>query len=67
VSNLLRAAEVAEIFGTNPRQPLAMAKDGRLPAVRLSRRVVRFRREDVEALIRERLDDVTAMDEAVAE
>lgn len=55
MSRLLRAAEVAEILGTNPRQPLVMAKDGRLPAVRLSRRAVRFRPEDVEQLIRERL------------
>jgi excisionase family DNA binding protein len=55
VSRLLRAAEVAEILGTNPRQPLIMAKDGRLPVVRLSRRAVRFRPEDVERLIQEHL------------
>jgi excisionase family DNA binding protein len=54
-SNLLRAPEVAAILGLNPRAPYELAKDGRLPVVRLSRRAVRFRPEDVDRFIRDRL------------
>jgi|GEM_PF-6568485 excisionase family DNA binding protein len=54
-SQLLKAAEVAEILGLHSRTPYDLARDGLLPVVRLSRRAVRFRREDVEQFIRDHL------------
>lgn len=48
---LLKTVEVAEKLGVSTRTVLKMAADGRLAAVRLSSRAIRFKSEDVEALI----------------
>jgi excisionase family DNA binding protein len=46
----LTPAEVAEQLGVTADTVLADVRDGRLRAVRLSSRTIRFRREDIEAL-----------------
>jgi excisionase family DNA binding protein len=48
---LLTTAEVAARLGLTDAAVRNYVAEGRLPAVRLSRRVLRFRAEDIEALI----------------
>lgn len=48
---LLTKAQVAERVGVCPKQVERLVSAGRLPAVRLGRRCVRYRAADVEALI----------------
>lgn len=51
LKKLLDATQVAEITSQDPRSVLNAVRDGKLAAVRLGHRTVRFRREDVEAYI----------------
>lgn len=55
VESLLTAADVAAWIQVHEKTVYLMASDGRLPACRLGRRCIRFRREDVERLIADRL------------
>jgi excisionase family DNA binding protein len=48
---LLTSAQAAELLSLDPYTIRRMASDGRLPVVRLSPRSLRFRVEDVEALM----------------
>ena len=48
---LLDAEQVSEILGQDPRTILNAVRDGRLTAVRLGHRTIRFRREDLDAYI----------------
>ncbi|MCY3019328.1 MAG: helix-turn-helix domain-containing protein [Planctomycetota bacterium] len=50
---LFTAAEVANCYGTSARTILRLARAGRIPCVRLTARLVRFRASDVAALIAE--------------
>jgi excisionase family DNA binding protein len=53
---LLNAEDVRAMLGVRSVTTVYQwAKDGKLPAVRLSRKVIRFRREDVERLIADRV------------
>ena len=60
-AGLMTAEEVAQLFRVKPASIYQAASDGRLPCVRLwkgrRRDLVRFRRSDVEKLIRERSSD----------
>ncbi len=56
---LLAAPDVARKFKVHPKTIFAWAASGRLPSVRLGRRCVRFRLEDVERLIRDNLSGAT--------
>jgi excisionase family DNA binding protein len=56
VENLKTAEQVAQIIGVTKGEVWKWARAGRLPAVRLGRRVVRFRDEDVNAFIRAHLN-----------
>jgi excisionase family DNA binding protein len=55
VQELLRAREVASILRVHAKTSYQLAREGRLPVVRLGPRAVRFRREDVERLVAESL------------
>jgi excisionase family DNA binding protein len=46
----LTPAEVADLLGVTPDTVLGYVREGRLKAVRLSSRTIRFRREDIAAL-----------------
>lgn len=48
---LLTAEDVAEILGKHPRTVLQMAVAGKIPAIRLGHRTVRFLKSDVEEFI----------------
>ncbi|MDB4893170.1 MAG: Helix-turn-helix domain [Gemmatimonadetes bacterium] len=48
---LITPARAAEIFGVHRETIYLWIKDGRLPAVKLSRRMTRIRMADVDALI----------------
>ena len=48
---LFTAAEVANCYGTSAHTILRLARAGRIPCVRLTARVVRFRASDVAAMI----------------
>ena len=52
---LLTATDVGRILQVHPKTIFLWASQGTLPAVRLGRRAVRFRREDVERLVADRL------------
>jgi excisionase family DNA binding protein len=49
--DLLTPTEVAELCRTSKTTVFRWADDGRLPILRLSDKVIRFRRADVEAFI----------------
>jgi excisionase family DNA binding protein len=51
VQELLTASEVARFLRVSPFAVRTWARTGRLPAVRLSPRVIRFRRADVRAAV----------------
>ncbi len=51
VQNLLTALQTAKIFGCSPQLVYRLAAEGKLPAVRLAKRTVRFRPGDVETYI----------------
>jgi excisionase family DNA binding protein len=55
VDRLLTAADVAAIFQVHPKTVYLWADRGELAAVRLGHRSVRFRREDVDKLVADRL------------
>jgi excisionase family DNA binding protein len=48
---LFTAAEVANCYGTSGHTILRLARAGRIPCVRITARVVRFRASDIAALI----------------
>jgi excisionase family DNA binding protein len=48
---LLDAEQVAKILGKHPRTVLVLAQEGKLPAVRLGHRTVRFQASDVQNYI----------------
>jgi excisionase family DNA binding protein len=48
---LLRAEQVGEILGRHPRTVLALHKAGKLPAIKLGPRGIRFLRSDVQRFI----------------
>jgi excisionase family DNA binding protein len=52
---LLTAIDVASILQVHPKTIYLWASQGVLPAVRLGDRAVRFRREDVDKLVADRL------------
>jgi excisionase family DNA binding protein len=52
---LLTAADVGGIFQVHPKTIYAWAERGEIPFVRLGRRAVRFRRQDVDNLVTDRL------------
>ena len=53
---LLKATDVADILKVHPKTIYAWADRGEIPVVRLGRgRTVRFRREDVDKLVADRL------------
>lgn len=54
VSKLLRVPEVAERLGLKPATIRKMIYRRELPVVRPTRRAVRIREEDIEALIKQR-------------
>jgi excisionase family DNA binding protein len=49
--HLMTAAEVAQRFNVHPETIRRWARKGELPAVRVNRKVVRYRPSDVEALL----------------
>lgn len=51
VPELLTAEEVAERLEVSPRYVLRLAREGRLPRVKLSHKCVRFRPDDVRAYV----------------
>lgn len=51
VPELLTAEEVAERLEVTPRYVLQLAREGRLPRVKLSHKCVRFRPDDVRAYV----------------
>jgi excisionase family DNA binding protein len=51
LTGLLNATDVAELLRCSKKTIYAYADAGLLPAARLSPKVLRFRREDVEAFI----------------
>lgn len=51
VPELLTAEEVAERLEVTPRYVLRLAREGRLPRVKLSHKCVRFRPDDVRAYV----------------
>jgi excisionase family DNA binding protein len=48
---LLTAEDVAQLLGKHPRTVLQMAVAGKIPAIRLGHRTVRFQPADVQAYI----------------
>jgi excisionase family DNA binding protein len=48
---LLTAEHVAQLLGKHPRTVLQMAAAGKIPAIRLGHRTVRFLQSDVEDFI----------------
>jgi excisionase family DNA binding protein len=71
VVELLTAEDVGQRWGVKPSTVLRLARNRKLPAVRLSRRATRFRPEDVAAFERARLDsgavdDLVESDDAKA-
>lgn len=52
---LLTATDVASIFKVHPKTIYLWASQGVLPVVRLGDRAVRFRRQDVDQLVADRL------------
>jgi excisionase family DNA binding protein len=50
-ARLLKASDVAERLQCSPFLVYELARDGRLPAVRIGR-LVRFREEDIETLMK---------------
>jgi excisionase family DNA binding protein len=50
-SDLLTTREVAALARVSTVTVVRWANDGRLPVIRVSERVLRFRRSDVEALL----------------
>jgi excisionase family DNA binding protein len=50
-----RASELADLFKVHEKTIYAWAARGELPSVRFGKRAIRFRREDVERLITDRL------------
>jgi excisionase family DNA binding protein len=51
VPKLLSVDAVAELLGMSPRWVYQQAQSGRLGHVRLARRAIRFRQEDVDAFV----------------
>jgi excisionase family DNA binding protein len=51
VAPLLTAHEVADVLGVGLRTIRRMVRRGELPIVRIGRRSIRFRPEDIKALI----------------
>lgn len=51
VPDLLTPEQVGERLGYTPRYVLRLAREGKLPRVKLGRRSVRFRPDDVRAYI----------------
>ena len=57
---LLTAEEVGHILRIHPKTVYAWARSGILPAARLGPATVRFRPEDVDRLVADRLTEVPA-------
>lgn len=58
--SLLTANEVAEAFQLDPETIRRWARDGRIERIKLPSGLYRFRREDIEALLKSSIDERAA-------
>lgn len=55
VEQLLKATDVGRILQVHPKTVYLWVDRGELPVVRLGRRAVRFRRQDIDKLVKDGL------------
>lgn len=52
ITQLMDVNRVAEILGIHPQSVRRLTRDGKLPCVRISRKVVRYSMEHIETFVR---------------